>query len=286
MLTKLFTKYWVKRIKNNFINNGPKKFFINVFFFLKRVLLIKTVGEFPFKYFFLKRRILIRKFCKDYLIDFDDQNIKTYFNYYLDSSLIDKNSIIYSFGLATNIKFEEKLASYFDVNVYCFDPTPVAVNYMKHVKNLKLIYEPYGIWVEDKKVKFYYLDSEHPESFSGSITNYSGNANNSVNLQCYKLKSLMSMNNHNKIDVLKMDIEGAAIEVLNNILNDNIFPKQIAVEFEVGESEDISEEAFQKFSVNIIKIFNKLKLLGYKLYHMPRFSNLPYSSIEVLCIRK
>lgn len=286
MLTKLFTKYWLKRIKNNFINNGPKKFFINVFFFLQRVLLIKTVGEFPFKYFFLKRRILIRKFCKDHLIDFDHQNIKTYFNYYLDSSLIGKNSIIYSFGLATNIKFEEKLASDFDVNVYCFDPTPVAVNYMKNVKNLKLIYQPYGIWVEDKKVKFYYLDSEHPESFNGSITNYSGNANNSVNLQCHKLKSLMSMNNHNKIDVLKMDIEGAAIEVMNNILDDNIFPKQIAVEFEVGENEDISEEAFKNFSVGIIKILNKLKSLGYKTYHMPRFSNLPYSSIEVLCIRK
>ena len=286
MLTKLFTKYWLKRIKNNFINNGPKKFFINVFFFLQRVLLIKTVGEFPFKYFFLKRRILIRKFCKDHLIDFDHPNIKTYFNYYLDSSLIDKNSIIYSFGLATNIKFEEKLASDFDVNVYCFDPTPVAVNYMKNVKNLKLIYQPYGIWVEDKKVKFYYLDSEHPESFNGSITNYSGNANNSVNLQCHKLKSLMSMNNHNKIDVLKMDIEGAAIEVMNNILDDNISPKQIAVEFEVGENEDISEEAFKNFSVGIIKILNKLKSLGYKTYHMPRFSNLPYSSIEVLCIRK
>ena len=286
MLTKLFTKYWLKRIKNNFINNGPKKFFINVFFFLQRVLLIKTVGEFPFKYFFLKRRILIRKFCKDHLIDFDHQNIKTYFNYYLDSSLIDKNSIIYSFGLATNIKFEEKLASDFDVNVYCFDPTPVAVNYMKNVKNLKLIYQPYGIWVEDKKVKFYYLNSEHPESHGGSITNYTGNANNSANLQCYKLKSLMSMNNHNKIDVLKMDIEGAAIEVMNNILDDNIFPKQIAVEFEVGENEDISEEAFKNFSVGIIKILNKLKSLGYKTYHMPRFSNLPYSSIEVLCIRK
>ena len=106
--------------------------------------------------------------------------------------------------------------------------------------------------MEDKKVKFYYLNSEHPESHGGSITNYTGNANNSANLQCYKLKSLMSMNNHNKIDVLKMDIEGAAIEVMNNILDDNIFPEQIAVEFEVGENEDISEDAFQNFSVNII----------------------------------
>ena len=83
-----------------------------------------------------------------------------------------------------------------------------------------------------------------------------------------------------------MDIEGAAIEVMNNILDDNIFPEQIAVEFEVGENDDISEDAFQNFSVNIIKILNKLKSLGYKTYHMPRFSNLPYSSIEVLCIRK
>jgi hypothetical protein len=70
------------------------------------------------------------------------------------------------------------------------------------------------------------------------------------------------------------------------ILNDNIFPKQIAVEFEVGENEDISEETFQNFSGDIVKLINKLKSLGYMTYHMPRFANLPYSSIEVLCIRK
>ena len=35
-------------------------------------------------------------------------------------------------------------------------------------------------------------------------------------LQCNKLSTFMKMNNHSKIDVLKMDIEGAAIDVLNN----------------------------------------------------------------------
>ena len=42
----------------------------------------------------------------------------------------------------------------------------------------------------------------------------------------------MHQNKHLKIDVLKLDIEGAAFDVLENIINDEIFPKQIVVEFE------------------------------------------------------
>lgn len=289
MLEKLFTLYWITRIKNNYKRNNLKNFIINIFNFLKRTLVKKKVGELPFKYFFIKKRRLIREFCLKNLTDFDDQNIKTYYNYYLDSSLINKNSIIYSFGLSTNIKFEEQLAKDFNVNVYCFDPTPSSVNYMMQINNLNLIYKPFGIYTEDKKIKFYSTDSESKKNWNGSILKdyaYKNGETNTEYLQCYKLKTLLDMNNHKKIDILKIDIEGVAIEVLHDVLNDKIYPEQIAVEFEVAGNDNISKDFLKNQFDDILKILNKLKSLNYKIYHMPRFSNLPYSCIEVLCIRK
>ena len=286
MLEKLFQKYWRIRIYNNYKKNTLKIFLNNIISFCKKNLLKKNIGEMPFKYFFIKRRKLIKKFCKENLIDIDNQNIKTYFNYYLDSSLINKKSVIYSFGLATNIKFEEHLVRAKGVGVYCYDPTPVSINYMKQINNPNIIYKPFGIWIEDKKMKFYSAHTESEKNWGGSILETYGTGGSREYLQCYKLKTLMNSNNHKKIDVLKLDIEGVATEVLNDIFNDKIFPQQIAVEFEVTEDDNINKNIFKSKSDDILKILNRMKLMGYKIYHMPRFSNLPYSSIEVLCIKK
>ena len=43
----------------------------------------------------------------------------------------------------------------------------------------------------------------------------------------------MNENNNNNIDLLKLDIEGAEINVLNNLLNCKIYPKYILVEFDL-----------------------------------------------------
>ena len=242
------------------------------------------------------------------MLDFDSQNIKTFFNYYLDVSKLNHDSVVYSFGLHTNIHFEEYLIKRFNCRVFCFDPTPASVNLMKNLENTKIIYKPFGIWKEDKKVKFYYPDSALPDSYNGSIVNYTGDVSKGDYLQCCKLKTLMKVNNHTNIDVLKIDIEGAAIEVLNQILEDSIFPEQIAiegaaievlnqiledsifpeqiaVEFEVTENDNISKQEFIDLTENIIELIKKLESLNYKCYHMPRFSNQPYSSIEVLFVK-
>jgi len=47
------------------------------------------------------------------------------------------------------------------------------------------------------------------------------------------IKNLMNENNNNNIDLLKLDIEGAEINVLNNLLNCKIYPKYILVEFDL-----------------------------------------------------
>ena len=95
----------------------------------------------------------------------------------------------------------------------------------------------------------------------------------------------MKKNNHNYVDVLKMDIEGAAMEVLNNILQEKIFPGQIIVEFEYSETDKINEQEFKQWSKELSNIVNKFKHNGYKCYNLPRYSHFPYSTIEILFVK-
>ena len=43
----------------------------------------------------------------------------------------------------------------------------------------------------------------------------------------------MNANNHNKIDLLKLDIEGSEIDVLNQMLDDQIYPTYLCIEFDL-----------------------------------------------------
>ena len=47
------------------------------------------------------------------------------------------------------------------------------------------------------------------------------------------IKNIMENNNHNHIDLLKLDIEGAEINVLNNMFDDKIYPTYILIEFDL-----------------------------------------------------
>lgn len=283
----IFNKYYQKRI----LIKIKEKNFLGLFFsalnFFNKTLNPKYLGELPFKHFFLKKRKLIKKFTEKYLEQLDDMNIENIGNYLLKKDLINPNSIVYSFGIGENIGFEKRISQKFGCKVFCFDPTSLAKNYMKVVeydKN-KIIYNEYGIYKKDGLVKFFLQDANNSKNSGGSITNLFGN-NKFDLLQCYTLSSLMKKNNHNDIDILKLDIEGAAMDVIDNIIEDKIFPRQIVVEFEYSETEAVNEDHFKIWSQRLKNIINNLKEKKYRCYNLPRFSHMPYSTIEILFIRQ
>ena len=47
------------------------------------------------------------------------------------------------------------------------------------------------------------------------------------------IKNIMEQNNHHKIDLLKLDIEGAEINVIEKMLDDKIYPKYLLIEFDL-----------------------------------------------------
>lgn len=173
--------------------------------------------------------------------------------------LTDKlqDAIIYSGGIGKDITFELELIAQFNCSVYIFDPSPTGQNTINNIINLpsKLHYYPIALSKTDGMVKFSY-----PKNIEeGSYTIKRENDNNIINFTCNRLSTLVGNNNHNEIELLKIDIEGFEYEVLEDMINNKLKVRQICVEF-------------HHFFENIQKAKTKkmIKLLenkGYVLYH-------------------
>ena len=178
-----------------------------------------------------------------------------YGGFYVVDGLLNPDSIVYSFGVGEDITFDLSLIEAFAANVYAFDPTPLAIKFLNSQElPEKFHFESIGISNKDESAKLYL--SSDSRDVSGSIYS-SGQKKDWIEVQMKKLSTIMKENSHSKIDLLKMDVEGSEYDVLENMLNEKIFPKQILVEF---------HHRFVKIGIGKTKrIISKLNSTGYKI---------------------
>jgi FkbM family methyltransferase len=94
----------------------------------------------------------------------------------------------------------------------------------------KIHYNDIGLWNKKDTLKFFKQTNKNYVSQS-LINNMFGQEYDIVEVDT--LRNIMDNNKHIHIDLLKLDIEGAEVNVLNQMLDDNIFPKYICVEFDL-----------------------------------------------------
>lgn len=141
--------------------------------------------------------------------------------------------VVYSFGTGENISFDQELFDkYSQAEIYAFDPTPKAVEFMNELDKNKfpcLRFYAFGLSDTDGIQKFYL--PKNMDYVSGStLYNYSVDKNDYIEVQMYTLKKIMELLGHFHIDLLKLDIEGSEFTVLPQLLNDKIPVEQICVE--------------------------------------------------------
>ena len=234
-------------------------FYIGNFFKLIIDRIIKTIG-YIWHFFFRNKKY--------------DQSLIKVGNYKIVPNNISINSIIYSCGIAEDISFDEAISKKFGCDVFMFDPTKESLKYMNSVKSSKLNFFNIGIWKLDGNIKFYH----HSENANLSATNLL-HAKEYFILPCKSIDTLMKEFNQARIDVLKMDIEGASFEILNDLLDKNIYPNQIVAEL---------ERPFFIFNASFYELFlylkerrklhNRLKDAGYDLVEL--------DANELLAIKK
>lgn len=277
MLKKLNKYYYLFR--ENLKSDIFKIVFIKprYFFLLLRVNILE--GIFGDLYFLSPRCLIIKLFEDKNLKKKEKFNLKKIGNYFLDIEKINKKkAIIYSGGVGTNISFDKNLVKAINCKVRLFDPTPESISFMKNKTSKNLFFYPHAIYQRNKKVKIYF--DKYGLVKSNSITNFLGFDKKSYYYcEAYNIPFLKKKFKDKTIDILKLDIEGVAIEVIENCFKNNIFPQQILLALEVPMN-------YLEFFV----FYKRLKKFTSKLSKKYELINVRDRSrgveMEMLCIKK
>ena len=87
-----------------------------------------------------------------------------------------------------------------------------------------------GLWDKKEELKFYRQCNENYVSQS-LVENMFGQNYDIVPVD--SIKNIMYQQGHSHIDLLKLDIEGAEIETVNQMLDDTIYPTYVLIEFDL-----------------------------------------------------
>ena len=148
----------------------------------------------------------------------------------VDESLLNRESVIYSVGVGSNIDFDVELINSLGATVHAFDPTPRSIEWVKSQKLPKhFIFHPFGLSAENGHMDFFPPAKASSTHFS-PIDRY-GDTNNIVRAPVKDIDTIASELNHKEIDLLKMDIEGAEYEVIEALPKNRVAINQILIEF-------------------------------------------------------
>lgn len=175
-------------------------------------------------------------------------------------ALIDRESIIYSFGVGEDLSFDLGLIEKYDLQVYAFDPTPKSISWVKaQTLPPNIHFFDYGIASFDGTALFY--PPENAEHVSHSMLRRAHNTGNAIEVRVRRLSSIMQELGHSHLSILKMDIEGAEYGVIEDMVDSVIRPYQVLVEFHhrfesVGAGKTVSavryliREGYRIFSIS------------------------------------
>jgi FkbM family methyltransferase len=144
-------------------------------------------------------------------------------------STISPNSTVYSLGVGEDISFDLELIRRFGVTVHAFDPTPRTVEWIKAQPIPSgFVFHPFGVGALDGMCRF--LPPRNPRHVSHKLVSRDA-PGAAVELPVHRLRTILRMLGHERIDLLKMDIEGAEYEVIRDLLDSGISVGQLLVEF-------------------------------------------------------
>ena len=138
-------------------------------------------------------------------------------------------SVVYSLGVGEEISFDLELIRRFGVSVHAFDPTPRSIEWLaKQSLPGNFVFHPFGIADFDGHARF--LPPLNPDHVSHTLVERQ-TPWPAIEVPVCRLSSVMPGLGHERIDLLKMDIEGSEYAVLKDLLASRITVRQLLVEF-------------------------------------------------------
>ena len=142
---------------------------------------------------------------------------------------LSPSSVVYSVGVGEDVSFDLELIRRFGLKVHAFDPTPRSIRWVRSQSlPVGLVFHAVGLADRDGTASFYPPDDARFVSYSMLERNRSGEV---AEAPVRRLMTIMSELQHASIDLLKMDIEGAEYEVLQDVVSSGVEVRQLLVEF-------------------------------------------------------
>lgn len=179
-----------------------------------------------------------------------------YGSHTIPASGLTSTSIVYSFGVGSDISFDLEVMQRFGCSVNAFDPTPRSLEWIRtQVPPKGFNFHAIGIGDRDATTAFSPPERDANVSYSPLRGDAAG-----IELPVRRLSTIMSELGHDRVDLLKLDIEGFEYGVLRDILASGNRPPAIAVEFHhrmYGYTNSDTQEAVAALEVS-----------GYRLFHV------------------
>lgn len=171
-------------------------------------------------------------------------------------ALLDQ-PLVYSFGVGEDVSFDLELIRRFHATIHAFDPTPRSVAWIAS-QQLPASFHFHSCGVADHDGVCSFLPPANPAHVSHTmIARHS--AALPFELPVKRVQTFLFELQHARIDLLKMDIEGAEYVVINDLIASGIIVKQLLVEFhhrwkEIGVSK--TKEAIRNLNAAGYRIFS------------------------------
>ena len=197
---------------------------------------------------------------------------------------LNEDSVVYSAGVGEDMSFDMILSDKYKCNIVLIDPTKRSKTHSDEMKHYyekirwklsgdiqedyygimyplkpdleKVTFVEKGLWDEKKSnMKFYKPVNKQYVSHSF----FEGQCSDEyTEVEVDTLKNIMEENEHHTIDVLKLSIGGSEVKVLQDMLNENIFPRYICLHFTIVKSNP-------NIKAEVTKILTRLQMLRYKV---------------------
>jgi FkbM family methyltransferase len=174
-----------------------------------------------------------------------------------DSRLRSDSNVLCA-GAGNDISFERALISRYGTQVRLLDPSPTGMATVagSQAGDARLRFHALALAGQDGVLEFH-LPSDPRE---GSFRKADGNTRGDVQFASKSLSTLMTEFSWPRIDLLKMDIEGAEFEVIDHLLAKGLEVRQICVEFHYGGH-------FTHSRGDMIRRILALRCAGFQLVH-------------------
>lgn len=150
--------------------------------------------------------------------------------YAVDPTALGPHSIVCSVGIGDNIAWDLWLIGRFGCTVHAFDPTPRACAFLAgQVLPRRFVHHEVGLAARDGEQAF-----AAPRREAGVDYRPLPDGEAGLRLPVRRLATLLRELDFDRVDLLKLDIEGGEYEVLDDLLHHGPLPQQLLVEFHHG----------------------------------------------------